>query len=283
MSFLKGHFFIFHKSVVLFLCLFAFHKSYAVESSEKEFSKKFFSNLRSSIEFTSNIPQKDQIYQTLSTLETEHCIVETGDDDLRVKFVNLQGCIEHMLACFQALGNIEELIRVIHAPMPATPICIQPDGDISDILDESICYNSEKLLTVRSRAQIVREYLLKGGKLLIFYPQGGLRKRSESQQKTYLDELARFSGKLFESVLNTDRIAEEMVGATYLFRNSDKQVFAFSIKSRQANDIRSQDEWGAWFGPIREKEVQKRITHVFDYLTNNGVPDIGKEVLASSK
>ncbi|NNM44168.1 MAG: hypothetical protein HKM07_07485 [Chlamydiae bacterium] len=283
MSSLKGYFSIFRKSAILFLCLFAFHKSYAMESSENEFSKKFFSNLRSSIEFTSNIPQKDQIYQILSTLETEHCALETGSDDLRVKFVHLQGCIEHMLACFQALGDIEELIGVIHTPMPATPVCIQPGGDISDILDESIRYNSDKLLTVRSRAQIVREYLLKGGKLLIAYPQGGLEKRSEAQQKTYLNELAHFSGKLLESVLSTDKIAEEMVGATYLFRNSDKQVFAFSIKSRQANDIRSQDEWGIWFGSIHEKEVQKRINHIFDYLTNNGAPDIRKEILAPSK
>lgn len=264
----------------LLISLLSFYNSRTKSSDEERaFTKRILSNVRSCIEFNSSIPQKEQIAKVLDAVEDNFETVETGSDDLRVKFVQSQGCIEHVLACFQALGEIQDLIGVIHTPTPATPLCMRPGGDPNDLLDPSIRFDLSKLLTVRSRAQIVREYLIKGGKLYVVYPQGGLEKRNPEQQAIYKEELQRFAGRLFDWVLNTNKISDDMVGATYLFRNPERQVFAFSIKSKQANDIQSQAEWGIWFGPVVEKKVADRVNEVFDYLSEKGGPDIRKDIL----
>jgi len=214
----------------------------------------------------------------MNEVEKNKSILETGSDDLRVKYVASQGCIEHVLACCQALGEVDHLIGVIHTPTVATPLCIRPEGPYEGVLDESIRHDLNKLLTVRSRAQIVREYLTKGGKLYVVYPQGGLEKRTSEQQQIYRDELERYSGSLIDWVLSCQQMDPDMIGATYLFRDQHRQVFAFSIKSRQANDIQQKSEWGIWFGPVADEVVANRVNAICDYLIANKGPDARQEV-----
>lgn len=262
----------------LVLSLMSFFRANQGEKNESLFAKKVLTSVRSCVEFNQAISQKEEIFTILDRVAEESHILESGNDDLRVKYVHSQGCIEHVLACLQALGEIDQLIGVIHTPTPATPLCVKAEGPVDDILDESIRYDLHKLLTVRSRAQIVREYLMKGGKLYVVYPQGGLEKRTPEQQQIYRAELARFEGNLIDWVLATDKIEPDMIGATYLFRNPERQVFAFSIKSRQVNDIQSQAEWGIWFGPVLDKKVAERVNSVFDYLSMVGGPDPRREI-----
>jgi hypothetical protein len=270
---------IFFSFCALLVSLLSFYRSRSRSSDEElAFTKRILTNVRSCIQFNASIPQKEEISKVLDEVENKFQTVQVGSDDLRVRFVQSQGCIEHALACFQALGEIDELIGVIHTPTPATPLCMRPDGNPNDLLDPSIRFDLAKLLTVRSRAQIVREYLIKGGKLYVVYPQGGLEKRTAEQQFIYKEALQRFAGGLYDWVLNTNKIDDDMVGATYLFRNPERQVFAFSIKSKQANDIHAQSEWGIWFGPVVEKNVAQRINEVFDYLSEKGGPDVRKEI-----
>ncbi|MBS0626098.1 MAG: hypothetical protein JSS32_08620 [Verrucomicrobia bacterium] len=214
--------------------------------------------------------------EILNELKTAGKKIEIGNDDLRVRYVNMQGCIEHQLACALALGEIDQLAGVIHTPMPATPLCIKPQEGYEEILDESIRNDPQKLYTVLSRAKIVREYLTKGAKLYIAYPQGGLEKRNGEQQNTYREELERYSGTLVDTILNDTQIPPEMIGATYLFR-SEGQVYAFSIQSRQVNDIQALTEWGLWFGPVDHPEIAARVDAVFDYLSQAGGPDLRQE------
>lgn len=261
----------------LLVSLASFYNSSHEEKKEDRFTNKILTSVKSCIEYNQDITQKDDILQLLSTIKEDYQSVATGSDDLRVKFVNSQGCIEHVLACYQALGEIDQLIGVIHTPTPATPLCVKPEGRVEDILDESIRYDLAKLLTVRSRAQIVREYLIKGGKLYVVYPKGGLEKRTVEQQHIYRDELQRYKGRLFDWMLATMEMHPDMIRATYLFRNTEGQVYAFSIKARQANDIQPKAEWGIWLGPIDDAKVAKRINSVFDYLADNEGPDIRSE------
>lgn len=269
-------------SLALLFAVLAFCHSHLSDrhlvAEEQQFCKKFLNHVKACVEFNEDIKNKQEVLALLNSIENESRILETGSDDLRVKYVTSQGCIEHVLACAQVLGDVDHLIGVIHTPTVATPLCVLPDGPYDGVLDESIRYDLGKLLTVRSRANIVREYLAKGGKLYVVYPQGGREKRTAEQLKIYQDELNRYTENLIDWVLSCKQIDPDMIGATYLFRNNERNVFAFSIKSRQANDIQKQAEWGIWFGPVDDPAITERVNSIFDYLSQNAGPDPRQEV-----
>ncbi len=270
--------------VSILIALASAYKSFFVptppisQEERQPFEKKLLAHVRACIEHNHELSNKEDILALINTIEENHFNLETGDDNLRLKYVNSQGCIEHVLACAQAIGDLDQLIGIIHTPTVATPLCVHPEA-VEGALDETIRFDLNKLLTVRSRAQIVREYLTKGGKLYVVYPQGGLEKRNAEQQQIYKEELERFSGKLVDWVLSSKEIDPDMIGATYLFRNQQRQVFAFSIKSRQAIDIQGQAEWGIWFGALTDTNIADRVNTVIDYLVDNNGPDPRKEVI----
>lgn len=211
---------------------------------------------------------KDEIAALINELEVNHFVLKTSsDDDLRVKFVHLQGAIEHVLAKFQAEGKIQELLGIIHTPLPATPLCTQ----LNETNNQA---KADKWQTVLSRATILREYLSQGSKLFVVYPQGGLEKRTSEQQQTYAQTLMEFAPNLSDWTLNTTEIDPDMIGATYLFLDNDYELYGFSIKARQFNDQQPKSEWGIWFGPIAHPEVQARLDEVFGYLISVGGPEI---------
>lgn len=241
--------------------------SVAYAENPDSFVRKFLTE-------TQSCSQKQEVDGLLSRLMEQGETLESGSDDLRINYVSAQGCIEHMLACMQAIGEIKNLVGAIHTPNPATPLCALPEGSVSDLLDASIRDDARKLYTVRSRTQIVREFLAKGGKLYIAYPQGGLEKRTLEQQTIYKNELKTHPETLFDCVLNTPAIDADLIGATYLFQDKEGHSYAFSIKARQANDIHSQSEWGLWFGPLENPKIQARVDAVFDSLASLGAPDL---------
>lgn len=238
---------------------------------ERDFRAKLLHTTRQCIDYNLQDEKKEELFDLLEQIEKSGCVTEQGSDDLRVKYVFSQGCIEHVLACSQALGDVTDLIGMIHTPTPATPLCTRTDPLDQTLLDESIRYDLNKLLTVRSRAQIVREYLNKGGTLYAVYPEGGLEKRSLEQQAVYKEELEHHPDRLFDWVLQTNELHPDMIGATYFFKSRSDGIYVFSIKARQANDIQKNAEWGLWLDKVESPEIKKRINSLFSYFnTCNG-------------
>lgn len=284
-------------SVAIFISLLALFKKPSMTStslvatapalSEQElfsidpnakFENKIINLVEECVSYNDNLSSKNEILDLLQNVRQNRYYMQTGSDDFRSKFVHSQATFEHVMACSQALGDITRLVGVIHTPTPTTPLCIEPQQKISEgILDKSIRWDIDKLLTVRSRAQIVREYLMKGGHLYVAYPKGGLEKRTEEQRSVYLNALNQFKGCLFDSVLSCNEMHPEMIGATYLFKNNYNQIYAFSIKARQANDVQKLSEWGIWFGEIKETAVKKRVDIIFDYLKYYDGPDLRED------
>ncbi|MFN0065171.1 MAG: hypothetical protein ACKVOH_02920, partial [Chlamydiales bacterium] len=241
------------------------------EREREDFKSRLLDQVRECIKYNEEIDQEPPLL-LIDALEKKSYVLEQGKDDLRVKFVLSQGCIEHVLACAQTLGEITELVGMIHTPMPATPLCTEPTEVDTALLDESMRHDLDKLLTLRFRAQIVREYLTKGGTLFCLYPKGGLEKRTIKQQEIYFQELAKYPAHLFDWVLQCEKMDPDMIGATYFFRDREGDLYTFSIKARQANDPQELFEWGLWFGLVEEQPVQRRICHIMDYLKSCGGP-----------
>ncbi|MDP1836394.1 MAG: hypothetical protein Q8K75_10780 [Chlamydiales bacterium] len=262
---LSGMTFLSHRHVVVNL----------PEGHAEEYSDVLLERVELCIRHNQPQSHQEEMLALIQQLKENGSYCEEGSDDFRVKFVGSQGTIEHVLACAQALGEIHHLVGVIHTPTPATPLCTYPNEDPSlGLLDETIANDSSKVLTVRSRAQIVREYLHKNGTLYITYPHGGLEKRSPEQQEIYAEALLQFPNNLIDWVLNSDNLPNDQIGATYLFRDNDDNVYAFSIKSTQAREPLDTVLWGLWFGAISNPAVSERVTDVFDYLDSINGPNI---------
>lgn len=248
---------------------------------EQILTKLLLDRVRACILNSKEINKKDEIITLLDSLDNDGCVAELGNDDLRTKYVHTQGSIEHVLACAMVLGELDNLVGVIHTPQPATPLCTKVDNLDSQLLDETIRFDLEKLLTVRTRAVVVREYLELGGKLFIAYPKGGLEKRTIQQQEIYKQELAKYADSLFDAVLSCTDMEPSMVGATYFFKGTHGEVYAFSIKSQQANSPTEQSEWGMWLGKIEDPIINQRVYEILNYLEANNGPDL-RSALASN-
>lgn len=230
------------------------------------FCSSFCDLIRTCIDQNANFPTPSQMKEAVDSLEKEGIFEEIGNDDLRLKFVGLQGCIEHLLACLLTLGDIADLSGIIHTPMPATPLCTKVDPIDQTLLDESIRNDHTKLFTVQSRALILREYLKKGGKLYVVYPQGGLEKRTPEQQTIYHALLHQYPDSLFDCPLPTDHIDPSQVGASYFFSTPSGKTYLFSIRATQVNDPKEQFTWGLWLGPVEQPCIEKRIDALFNDL-----------------
>ncbi len=179
-----------------------------------------------------------KVHEMIDLLEKEGVYQQRGGDDLRVKFVTLQGVIEHVLTCASALGEIHKLEGMIHTPAPATPLCASIQKVDMALLDRSIRQDLKKLLTVQSRAHTVRQYLHQGSRLVVTYPESGLALRSPEQRAKYQQLLAIFPENLVDRPLKVKALDDQMIGATYFFQNQQGRAFAFSIMSKQAIDPR---------------------------------------------
>lgn len=245
----------------------------AQSRQRQAFCQQLIARTHACIQHDTQFKNKGEIFKVLEGLQANAHYGEVGNDDLRIKFVAAQGAIEHVLACSQAMQEIQGLVGAIHTPFPATPLCTRVKGDCASLLDASIAHDQEKLLTVKSRAEIIREYL-KNGKLYVIYPKGGLEKRAPAEQAIYKEEVKKYPDKLIDTVLDCKEMNTDMIGATYLFNDNNKNLYSFSIKSRQANDIQKQADWQIWLGPITNKGVAARVNAVFDHIKSNGGPDI---------
>lgn len=200
---------------------------------------------------------------TLNCLATS----KLPDAEVRPLYVNLQGVIEQNLALLLQKGEIKNLRGIIHTPTPATPLCTQ--GEISEnLVHDSILEDTERLHTVKSRANIIRDFLALGGELTVAYPQGGLEKRSDAQREVYSNTLAQFNN-LKDTQLNCEAMDSDMVGATYIFEDVNNNEYLFGLKASQANAPKGDEFWQMWFGKTSDEVIADRLNRVESFLNQN--------------
>lgn len=233
--------------------------------------------IRELIQNTQNIPGltatelsilKDDICNAWNILDQDSVLEVCGTDQkIRPSFVALQGIIEQALAN-ELRNNIKTLNGFIHTPMPATPLCTR--GEISpELVDRSIEVDLNRLFTVKARATIIRDYLFQKGNLHIVYPQAGLLKRTEEQQKIYKEELDHYPSHLFDVPLACESIPPELIGATYIFQDFSGNFFVFAIKMTQAKDPQDMGTFGLWFGSMNHAAIKQRVTTLSEFLKKN--------------
>lgn len=222
-------------------------------------------------EFTTIRPELKRLWNRLCS---EHAInIRGADSKLRPYFVTLQGLVEHVLA-HELNQSVFELKAVIHTPMPATPLCT--NGSISkELVDPSIMKDPLRLFTVKARTTILRDYLHLGGRLFMAYPKDGLNQRTATEQQIYQKELSSHAANLFDLPLKCAAMPEDLVGAFYLFKDSDGKFFVFAIRIPQANKPLEDGQFGLRFGPLNHPDVHQTIANALTFLkTHSSHPGI---------
>lgn len=241
----------------------------------KDFKILFFDEVHNMV-CSSDTATKAEIHRLLEELKTEGEVIRSGDDAInRPVFVSTQANIEKVMAYMLAAGKIRNLMGIIHTPAPATPLCTE--GRITEgLVDPSMKDDDKRLYTVKTRAQIVRDYLEKDGILYALYPIGGYQKRSKEQLQILEELLDNYPINLKSKELNCSVLKKDMSGATYLFKGPDSKIFVFGIMAPQAIFAHTNQEWGMWFGEISDSPVEKRMQYVFQFIKNHDGPDILK-------
>ena len=207
---------------------------------------------------------RSAVSELLDELTVNSLVVREGTDaDQRPIFVNAQADFERAIVHLLRSKEIKNCICIIHTPSPATPLCT--NGEIAaDLVDCAILNDQERLLTVKKRPDIVRDYLREGGYLLTVYPKKGRELRSE-EQLAILDGLIQEYPYYLEAVeLDCDTIPEDLIGATYLITFNDFSTYILSLRSYQANSP-TDGKWAIWFGSVFDPVIGERFQTVTSF------------------
>ena len=205
----------------------------------------------------------------LDELSVTSSIIREGTDaDQRPVFVNAQADFERAIVYWLKSKQIVSCTCIIHTPAPATPLCT--NGEISTgLIDPAMQNDQERLLTVKKRPDIIRDYLKEGGDLFTIYPKKGRELRS-AEQLAILDDLVQtHSQHLHPIELNCDAIPQDLIGATYLITFADSSTYILSLRSYQGNSP-TDDKWAIWFGPTHDSAVAQRLQAVISFLRDHG-------------
>jgi len=212
---------------------------------------------------------KEKIVSLMDELAQKGSVVRLGKDaDERPIFVGAQADFERLFTQLLNSGTLKKLTCIIHTPAPATPLCT--NGEISEgLVDPKLLSDPDRLLTVKKRPDILRDFLNAGGQIYTVYPQAGRNVRSQEQLRILDSLLQKYPQQLVAVELSCKEIPKTLIGATYLLEFSDRQQFALSLMSYQANQP-TDDAWGIWFGPRGSFAIEERLQSVLPFLQQNG-------------
>ena len=212
---------------------------------------------------------QSSVSELLDELSITSSIVREGTDaDQRPVFVNVQADFERAIVYWLKSKQIVSCTCIIHAPAPATPLCTNEEISIG-LIDPAIQNDQERLLTVKKRPGIIRDYLKEGGDLFTIYPKKGRELRSAEQLAILSDLVQGHPQHLRAIELNCDGIPQDLIGATYLITFADSSTYVLSLRSYQANSP-TNDKWAIWFGPTYDCVVAERLQTVASFLKDHG-------------
>jgi hypothetical protein len=116
------------------------------------------------------------------------------------------------------------------------------------------------------RHSIIRALLQTGGTILVAYPAVARERRSKAQLAIFDNLLEKYRKNLYDMPMGCLEVAPEMVGATYLFENSEGKWYTLSIRFTQAIDPSALCLAAMWLGNVEKGPAAERLAQVSAYL-----------------
>lgn len=237
--------------------------------------QELFNDLRFSVSQTESLkPCQIKINELIDRLEKSESAenletLSNNEAELRTTYVGLQSALEHLVSEYLLKGKVKKFVGIIHTPLPATPLCMDPESiHLDDLIEESMRSEGVRY-TVRSREKNLSILLSRPNVFLHnVFSINGREKRGESIQ--FFDiNIAKFKKSLFPVEL-IGEVKEDLVGASYFIVPTKGQAVFFSIGTTQANKL-NQKGWKMWIAGSDSLVSQSRWYGVAESLKKDFV------------
>ncbi|WP_066015256.1 hypothetical protein [Endozoicomonas atrinae] len=175
--------------------------------------------------------------------------------------------------------KLKEVTIKYYTRLPPTPLCQKPAGQPSELASADMQHDEARLKTITDRKITVRELAKKEGNvnMHLIYLKGGLQPakdetdtthRSQQQLDAFQEELdLPGNANLINTPLEHEEMHDEIVGATYLLKDTEDQEIFFGLNSAQAIDAdKPALPWRVWLGNPLDPEIQSRISELDHYV-----------------
>ncbi|MGE3318400.1 MAG: hypothetical protein AB7I18_03800 [Candidatus Berkiella sp.] len=197
------------------------------------------------------------------------------DKEVRTLFSPIQYHIEQRIV--QSLDNKDPKatppLWILHTPLIPTPLVT--DGKLNKQLASADVVNDKdttRLNMALWRAKTMRDYLDKGGILLVVYQQTDQGGRTQQQRRYYEKLKKRYGAQIIDFPVS--HFPHELTGATYLVPQKGG-VFEMTNRGAQVLEDGKALTWGVW---LQERErakpvVTQQIQALFQFLEQAGLQD----------
>ncbi len=166
-------------------------------------------------------------------------------------------------------------IWILHTPQIATPLV--NEGRINQqLVSEEIAKDQDKtrLNTALFRAKTLRDYLAKGGILVVVYQDSPMHDggRTKEQKRIYDKLKKRYASQIIDFPVAEFPVA--LTGATYLVPQKNG-IFEMTNRGVQIQQDGKEFSWGIW---LQEREhakpiVTQQIQALFEFLEQRGLQE----------
>lgn len=211
----------------------------------------------------------------------EDVIVAGTDKENRPKHVTLQALREAAATALLKEGRLRAATLIIHTPLPATPC--RTNGKITEgLVADEVAQDPDRLKTVTTRANIIRDFLEAGGRVVVAFSQDEFKeavaraeindpndkrpKVTKESMKIFTDLQAAYPNN-FVIKSTSLPLQDRHSGATLFVEGLDGEESLYSIRAYQANAPKDGRDWGSWSGDPRKVEtVADRLVIVNNFL-----------------
>ncbi|MGD9591209.1 MAG: hypothetical protein AB7V32_01660 [Candidatus Berkiella sp.] len=204
-----------------------------------------------------------------------YCVRTASDSTLRPIFGQIQYHIEQHLLNAHEQFSPKSSLWIIHTPTIATPLVTKGVAS-PNLISTKNAKNKTAVGVALKRATLFREYLAKGGTLVVT-KHGNLENnqlaRTDEQLEIFEALKKQYPKQIIELTIRSKIFPVENMGATYIMSTPKDELIAITTQGVQINDSQDKATWGVWIKSKNTPDTNKKLTDNIQFLMRNGLQE----------